>query len=210
MAPIHRWIGRLSRPEPDRHAGRRDQPDHLGPPDRRGGHDVDIRWRCPRRSRRMGCSARSTPTAGRTISIRPKPAEKVDKRIRRRSAAPWGSSAFATFHPTRPRRGGGWNVCSGTLKQRLGLARTRRSTSLEFNGRALADRDGWCHRRYSVHADLGGCGVRPGCQRQRGRSGLAARAWPFIPQPKSADIAALSRGRIGQRVEPRQDMTQHE
>ena len=27
-----------------------------------------------------------------------------------------------------------------------------------FNGRALADRDGWCHRRYSVHADLGGCG----------------------------------------------------
>ena len=79
-----------------------------------------------------------------------------------------------------------------------------------FNGRALADRDGWCHRRYSVHADLGGCGVRPGCQRQRGRSGLAARAWPFIPQPKSADVAALSRGRIGQRVEPRQDVTQHE
>ena len=52
-----------------------------------------------------------TPTAVRTTSIRPKPARKSTKRIPRRLAAPWDSWVF-TFHPTRPRRGGGWNVCS--------------------------------------------------------------------------------------------------
>ena len=157
----------------------------------------------------MGCSARSTPTAVRTTSIRPKPARKSTKRIPRRLAAPWDSWVFATFHPTRPRRGGGWNVCSGPLKQRLGLALTRRSTSLDSTAAPLlivtvGAIDAIQSTRISAAVGP------PWMPEATWAIRLAARAWPFIPQPKSADIAALSRGRIGQHVEPRQDMTQHE
>ena len=139
----------------------------------------------------------------------PEAGKKVDKTHPTQVGRALGQLGIRHIPSYSPQARGRMERVFGTLKQRLGLALTRRSTSLDLTAAPLlivtvGAIDAIQSTRISAAVGP------PWMPEATWAIRLAARAWPFIPQPKSADIAALSRGRIGQHVEPRQDMTQHE
>ena len=118
-ASRHDWLAAPAAARPGGHARRRHQRDLLGVPGRGRGHGLELPRRWPRWSRRRACSARSTPTAAATISIRPKPAAVSTRQLRPRSAGRSGSSASSISQAYSPEARGRSERAFRTLQDRL-------------------------------------------------------------------------------------------